>query len=831
MSPREGGQLQVLQLPRGATQLSASDAAGGQFELRLEPATAAPTAVANALRREGRLDDAQRAAQTLLHSTDVATRADAFGLTARLALQRGEVAIARDMLDRALALQVRAGCSSCAGRDALMAAYIDTVPTLAPDRARASLRYAEQFARDDPELGALVPYYRGLLERKQGDLRSAIDAFEASRTLAARLDMRDDARTARQLLAIVYQGLGQYAEALRRLEALRDEMPADVSACERADLYNDLGWVALLGAASRTRSSQLTAAETAAIASPLKQALELYLGQCQEPLAAANAHGNLALLTLSSGNLTLARSHFQQAQILQPEPEQRVALWMQDIDAQLVLASGAAAHALRAFDDLLRGAVQVQSRELQWRATIGRARALRALDDTAGALVAYRSAEDLIELEAQLAPFHEGREAFFSGRVEAQDEYLELLVSNGQATQAFEAARRMGRRVLVSLARIGSIAQLSPTRRKDWEDAVNSYRAGRAALTVNAAKDWSLAGTRLETELSERDMQRVRLERDFEHALARFGEPLAGDLDLERGSADELVVLAHSTNDALLLFTARGSSVRVSRLEAARGDLRGQVAVEIERMLAAQPAPRRVRLLGVASGGLEDTDWNALPIAGVPLVESLPVVYSLDLGARANAEQRPPARVLIVADPRSDLPEARREAGAIRALLRDALGSEVQLLVGARATAPAVTELLADVDTFHFAGHGAFATRTWYSNLRLAEDSELSVGDVLSLRRVPRLVFLGSCESARTGSPNAAHGLSVASAFLAAGASAVIAPVRVVDDASSRELAEAFYRDLPRRAGDAAEALRSAQLQLRARHPSQDWSAFRVFAR
>ena len=69
----------------------------------------------------------------------------------------------------------------------------------------------------------------------------------------------------------------------------------------------------------------------------------------------------------------------------------------------------------------------------------------------------------------------------------------------------------------------------------------------------------------------------------------------------------------------------------------------------------------------------------------------------------------------------------------------------------------------------------------------------------------------------------------MAEAFIAAGVRAVVASTRPVDDAVARALVEAFYTAL---AADldhsAANALRVAQLGLRAERPAADWASFRV---
>jgi CHAT domain-containing protein len=116
----------------------------------------------------------------------------------------------------------------------------------------------------------------------------------------------------------------------------------------------------------------------------------------------------------------------------------------------------------------------------------------------------------------------------------------------------------------------------------------------------------------------------------------------------------------------------------------------------------------------------------------------------------------------------------------------------------------------------------------------VAQGGYLSIPDILAMDRVPPIVVLSGCETARAD-PNGPEGLGMAQAFLAAGAHQVIASVRPVNDALAVSVSKRFYAAWGgyRAAGaplDVAPALRTALLDIAA-NPSMDWSTFRVIVR
>jgi len=107
------------------------------------------------------------------------------------------------------------------------------------------------------------------------------------------------------------------------------------------------------------------------------------------------------------------------------------------------------------------------------------------------------------------------------------------------------------------------------------------------------------------------------------------------------------------------------------------------------------------------------------------------------------------------------------------------------------------------------------------------QDGYLRVPDIERLSLPADLVVLSACETA-LGRQTAGEGMEgLPQAFFTAGASRVLVSLWQVEDSSTAALMESFYRRLLRDRLPAAQALRKAQLAIRAQ---PRWSAPRFWA-
>ncbi len=210
------------------------------------------------------------------------------------------------------------------------------------------------------------------------------------------------------------------------------------------------------------------------------------------------------------------------------------------------------------------------------------------------------------------------------------------------------------------------------------------------------------------------------------------------------------------------------------------------------------------------------------------------VVPSAMLLAKARRPRAPGAGgggVVVLRDAGTSLPGADDE---VRYLARRFVTREiVRADVAADAVAGAVPGAAPSV--IHVAAHyHVDADRPWSSAVVLrgpdGEASRLRAGDVVGLRTPASLVVLAACESAR-GRVAAGEGvLGIGSAFLVAGARAVVATLWPVDDGATARLCTAFY-DALARGRTVAGALDEARCRLRddpeTEHPGC-WAGFVV---
>ncbi|MGX5717970.1 CHAT domain-containing protein [Arthrobacter sp. MAHUQ-56] len=138
-------------------------------------------------------------------------------------------------------------------------------------------------------------------------------------------------------------------------------------------------------------------------------------------------------------------------------------------------------------------------------------------------------------------------------------------------------------------------------------------------------------------------------------------------------------------------------------------------------------------------------------------------------------------------------------------------------------------------EILHIAAHGSVNTRSWGEAAHLLwADDEKSTAEMTSLPELMQLrginvgtVFLAACWG---GAPNRTlpdESISFPTAFLSAGAKAVIAPLWPIDDDVAYEFSIAFYEYWKLDGYPPTTALRKAANEMRDAHPdSSTWAAF-----
>jgi CHAT domain-containing protein len=183
------------------------------------------------------------------------------------------------------------------------------------------------------------------------------------------------------------------------------------------------------------------------------------------------------------------------------------------------------------------------------------------------------------------------------------------------------------------------------------------------------------------------------------------------------------------------------------------------------------------------------------------------------------------------------LPYSALEARAVQ----DTFGArETISLAGFEATRKRVLDLAnANLSVLHFATHAmARDDAPERSALFLSEyaadgsydaHSQLTTSDIMSSGLRARVVVLSGCATGDGSTLRGEGVLGLTYGFLANGAGAVVASLWPVEDASTARLMNEFYKAY-RVHGNAAEALRAAQLRGRASQAAGAWSSFVVRA-
>jgi tetratricopeptide (TPR) repeat protein len=193
-------------------------------------------------------------------------------------------------------------------------------------------------------------------------------------------------------------------------------------------------------------------------------------------------------------------------------------------------------------------------------------------------------------------------------------------------------------------------------------------------------------------------------------------------------------------------------------------------------------------LVVVPTGSLHALAWAALPSMRGRVLTIAPSARNW-LAAESVPER--PGPVALAHGP--GLPDAEAE---IRALAE--LYPEAKPLHGADATGVAVSESWDGARLAHLAAHGKFRTdNPLFSNLELA-DGPLTVYDLESLGRAPRVLVLSACEGALSGIHPGDELMGVTSALLAQGSKTLIASVAAVGDEATKALMTELHRGLGR---------------------------------
>lgn len=459
--------------------------------------------------------------------------------------------------------------------------------------------------------------------------------------------------------------------------------------------------------------------------------------------------------------------------------------------------------------------------EGRWRLESRRGDALARRGRLDEAVAAYRRAEAEAQRLAELAAVGVGRDAAVTSHGHSNERLVALLVERGRPEEALCAAREAQARRIQAVGR----QSMSVEQREALDDAIETYDDARRALDqalLEGRLQSGLERERLRLEVTRGEARRSQAVDDILKAQSTWrpacddlvpraeGELLLGLYPMSRG----WFVFAHDDGGTQARWLAGGP-------QHAPDD--PALGVELlapwaERLALAQ----RVRVL--ASGHAQAVDVHLLEWNGRRLVEHVPVAYGVEVPrrpSRSSPAVQPAA--LLLADPTETLTMARGEILAA-AWWVAAQGWRLDVPTPAEADRARVLGSLANASLFYFAGHGehdlhearahalppyAGGTRDWPARLRLRPPTMLEAHDVLMLDSAPRHVALLGCE---TGVPGGTGGgMSLALAFLVAGAEEVVASPVAIEDAVAFTTGLGLLKGMSTSGVDLAMGLQRAQ--------------------
>lgn len=252
--------------------------------------------------------------------------------------------------------------------------------------------------------------------------------------------------------------------------------------------------------------------------------------------------------------------------------------------------------------------------------------------------------------------------------------------------------------------------------------------------------------------------------------------------------------------------------LRIQLLRSADSSLGSAARALLLEPLAPHLKDRKVTL--VCPGLLQDLPWDLLGADWN--------CWWLWAGEASHSYPAPPQpQVLALGDvPGLDLPATRLEVETLSELF----SGHTRLLLGSAATRPALEGLASSSDIVHLATHASLDRQADRAYLALA-DGNYSARQVFGCPLKPgALVVLSACNTANSRSQERAP-TTLANAFLAAGASQVVATLAAVEDDAAHRFFLSFYSKI--KAGlPPAEALQRAKAERRLVDPDQNWAAF-----
>lgn len=702
-----------------------------------------------------------------------------------------------------------------------------------------------------PVVEALLDESVALLELARGRYAQALSGLEASRAGYESLQMPQHLAIATKQLADAYLELHLLPEARELFEqALRD--------FEALDMPTDRAWT--LSQLGRTLALQARPEE----ASQLLFQAALAFSAHGNAVGAATVQLARAELALDAGQADRARELAQDAADAFNAADRAESA----VRAEVALAEsdrlgGELERASARFDAALARSRRLQLASLEVRCLVGLAQVARARGDVDQAQRLFEAAVALFEDQRRALPGDDIRSAFLGDHLLPYRELLRLRL------EAHALGREDAGSVLREIERVRArtlserVGRQRPVDDDPSSDALRTRLSWLYRRTQRMDDDAPVSPSlreellRTESELLERARRR-RLRGAVQGDAADAGGPLdVASLQAALASSDAAVVYT-VLDDELLACVVTAERIMVHRqlapwsevVAALRSALfqieslrHGEAPVRQHLDALTMRARQRLRRLHelvwaplsgsvrgaarvaiVPHGALGVVPFAALEDGDGALTQRHQIAIVASAGLLLHGLQRAvppaPARALALGES-SRLPHAGREAEFVAGLF-----AEGKAFVGPAASLAALHERAGEADLIHLACHARFRSDNPHFSALYLADGALTAERVEQMHLPSSMVVLSGCETGQSGQTGGDEMFGLVRAFIAAGASRVLASQWPVDDAVTADFMGWFYGAL--RAGHApAAALQMAQGRLRVvrPHPSH-WAAF-----
>lgn len=625
-----------------------------------------------------------------------------------------------------------------------------------------------------PTARALSAQHWGTLARLEGRLADAlvhnIDAEREALRLGAIALQRMIAREQTSLLT----ELGDFDGALAANRVLIAELEQEPP-CVRANVWSRQAWL-LIQQARRGAADALDVDSALTRAAAEERA-------CGDNDLVVNGLLNRGLWATDQSQSQLAARYLEDARHVSSTVSPQNQLWLTHLAGLVAVGGGEFAVAYEHFNRELVLGVAADSTEARMRALSGLGRTHAASGHPDLALANYQAAFAELRGSRSGTPLGELANDYFASRAEVASHLVDAWLERGLQANAFAVAKE-------AYALPTRISETRATRdaSDQYASLLSTYRSARRRLDEEAAEDWKLTNQ----ELAAQRARRQELMDEVKGGLERLSR-VGGARDEENSGADglppdELWILPFpGQGETWQVFVAKSEQVNVVTLERDAG--RTDVAPLTRAVESWLDGVKRVAVL--ATGASKQWDFEGMLAATSHPNRHVPVVFRVTGGPPTRDSVVSTGSAAVVADPRGDLPFARREGE----LVATTLGIRAdRALEGSRATAEEISRLLETSDWFHYAGHAEYDHGR--PRLLVANGETLEAWEFLALDRLPQIVVLSACDAAveKVGSFGASWNL--ATALATRGAALVVAPSGALDDRDSLTLHQTFYEAL-----------------------------------